>query len=454
MLAPIDFSRLENALANPRYWLELGLVVACLALAWFIDRALEKRARARQRSDPRRGKLHPRLSGSVGRITFSLVGLVLLAILRPIFQGVTSGRPFFIDIAVPLLIALAVIRMLLYVMRRFFAQATWLKTSERAIAFAIWLLVILYFVGVLPLIATELDDMQIPIGKGGVSLLAILKGAAAVLVTLVITLWLSGLVEQRLANAAPLDNNARAVLVRLVRALLLTVGVLIALEAIGFDLTLLTVFGGALGVGVGLGLQKFAANYIAGFTILVDKSIRLGDMITVDGRQGRVAKVTSRYVVLRSLDGVEALVPNETLISTTVLNHSHASHNVRVASTVRVAYEADVERALALMVEATTGEPRILGGSDAPTAFVNGLSENGVDLELVLWISGGPVGSQAIRSNVHRRILAKFASEGVAIARQRREIQYTATDGVAPNSPAVATPPAEASLPPDRRLRN
>ncbi|MCC6869655.1 MAG: mechanosensitive ion channel [Burkholderiales bacterium] len=451
MLAPIDFSRLENALANPRYWLELGLVVVCLALAWLIDRLLERRARARPRDrEQRRGKLHPRLSGSVGRITFSLVGLVLLALVRPIFHGVTGGRPFFIDIATPLLIALAVIRMLVYIMRRFFAQATWLKTSERAISFAIWLLAILYFVGVLPLVAAELDAMQIPIGKGGVSLLTIFKGVAAVLVTLVITLWLSGVVEQRLSNATTLDNNVRAVLGRVVRAALLTVGVLIALDAIGFDLTLLTVFGGALGVGVGLGLQKFAANYIAGFTILVDKSIRLGDMITVDGRQGRVAKVTSRYVVLRSLDGVEALVPNETLISTTVLNHSHASHNVRLASTVRVAYEADVERALALMVEATTGEPRVLGGSDAPTAFVNGLSENGVDLELVLWISGGPVGSQTIRSNVHRRILAGFAREGVAIARQRREIQYTAADGVAPV--AAAGEPSPDRRPGDRSV--
>ncbi|MCC7040219.1 MAG: mechanosensitive ion channel [Burkholderiales bacterium] len=443
MLAPIDFSRLENALANPRYGWELALVLVCLAVAWVIDRALEKRARERLRArEDRRGKLHPRLSGGVGRIAFSLVALALLALVRPVFHAVTGGKPFFLDIAIPLLIALAVIRVLVYVMRRFFAQATWLKTSERAIALAIWLLVILYFVGLLPLMATELDEMQIPIGKGGVSLLTIFKGAAAVLVTLVIALWLSGLIEQRLSNATTLDNNVRAILGRVVRAVLLTVGVLIALETIGFDLTLLTVFGGALGVGVGLGLQKFAANYIAGFTILLDKSIRLDDMITVDGRQGRVAKVTSRYVVLRSLDGIEALVPNETLISTTVLNHSHAVHNVRLASNLRIAYDADVERALALMVEATHGEPRVLGGGDAPAAFVNGLSENGVDLELVLWISGGPVGSQAIRSAVHRRILASFAREGIAIAPQRRDVRYTAAGDA---SGALAATPAPAA---------
>ena len=118
-----------------------------------------------------------------------------------------------------------------------------------------------------------------------------------VILTIAATLWLSGLVEQRLQHAANLDSSVRAVVSKLLRAALLVVGVLIALQAIGFDLTLLTVFGGALGVGIGLGLQKLASNYIAGFTILLDRSIRLGDTVTVDNRFGVVAKVTARYVV-------------------------------------------------------------------------------------------------------------------------------------------------------------
>ena len=126
------------------------------------------------------------------------------------------------------------------------------------------------------------------------------------------------------------------VISKVVRALLLAFGVLIALQAVGIDLTLLTVFGGALGVGIGLGLQKLASNYIAGFTILLDRSIRLGDVITVDNRFGVVAKLTSRYVIVRSLDGVEAVVPNETLVTTTVLNHSYTNREVRVGLTVQV----------------------------------------------------------------------------------------------------------------------
>lgn len=424
MLTPIDFSRLSNALDSPVYWLELAIVLVCLGIAWVIDRRLEVRARAITTA-----RRHPNISGGVGRIVFSLLALALLFIVRPAFRAF-AGPPFFIDIAIPLLIALAVIRMLVYMMRRLFADSAWLKASERAISFSIWGIAILYFVGVLPLIVRELDEMRLPIGKSPISLLTIAKGAGAVLVTLVITLWLSGMIEQRLNNATALDTNMRALVAKLLRAVLLVVGVLIALDAIGFDLTLLTVFGGALGVGVGLGLQKFAANYIAGFTILLDKSIRMGDMITVDGRQGRVAKVTSRYVVLRALDGVEAIVPNETLVTTTVLNHSHASHDVRVVVTVRVAYGADVERALALMRDAATAEPRVLAAPEPPTAFVATLGELGIDLELVLWIAGAQ-GLPALRSGIHRRILASFADAGIAIAPSRRDIRISGTDRAA-----------------------
>ena len=422
MLAPIDFSRLSNALDSRVYWLELLIVLVCVGIAWVIDRRLEARARAHEAT-----QRHPNISGGVGRIVFSLIALALLFIVRPAFRALV-GVPFFIDIAIPLLIALAVIRMLLYAMRRLFANSVWLKAWERAIAFSIWGLVILYFVGVLPEVARELDAIVLPLGKTPISLLTIAKGVGAVLVTLVVTLWLSGLVEQRLSNSTGIDTNTRAVLAKVLRAVLLVVGVLVALEAIGFDLTLLTVFGGALGVGVGLGLQKFAANYIAGFTILLDKSIRLGDMISVDNRQGRVAKVTSRYVVLRSLDGIEAIVPNETLITTTVLNHSHASHDIRVATAVRVAYGADVERALALMQEAARAEARLVVTPEPPTAFVNALGENGIDLELVLWVAGPQAGVQALRSQVNRRILAAFAADGIAIPAPRRDIRITGTD--------------------------
>jgi small-conductance mechanosensitive channel len=149
-------------------------------------------------------------------------------------------------------------------------------------------------------------------------------------------------------------------------------------------------------------------------------------MITVDGRQGRVSQVTSRYVILRALDGIEAIVPNETLVTTTVLNHSHASHDIRISTTVRIAYGGNVEQALRLMEEAARAEARTVTTPEPPMAFVNTLGENGLDLELVLWVSGPQAGVQSLRSGINRRILASFAGAGIEIPAPRRDIRLTA----------------------------
>src|SRR6476469_7609895 len=338
MIAPIDFSRLQVALALPRGWLELVLTLACIGIAWLVDRRIAQR-RAR-----RLPQAH--LPGSFIDLGFPLIALLLVYVASIAWRHAV-GPPFFLAIATPILIALAVIRMLAYALHRLFPAQTWLPASEVAIGTAIWGLAILYFLGVLPEIRSTLAELVIPIGKSQVSLLTIFTGIAVVVVTLVVTLWISGLIEQRLALATQLDANLRVVLAKFIRAVLILVGVLIALEQIGFDLTLLTVFGGALGVGIGLGLQKLASNYIAGFTILLDRSIRLGDMVTVDNRTGVVSVVTSRYVVVRGLDSLEAIVPNEMLVTTTVLNHSYTSKDVKLGVLVQISYDSDLDKALA-----------------------------------------------------------------------------------------------------------
>ena len=241
-------------------------------------------------------------------------------------------------------------------------------------------------------------------------------------VTLIVTLWLSGLIEQRLTNARHLDANLRVVLSKAISAALIVIGVLIALQEIGFDLTLLTVFGGALGVGIGLGLQKLASNYIAGFTILLDRSIRLGDLITVDGKHGVVTKVSTRYVVVRSGDGVEAIVPNETLVTTTVLNHTYTSNEVRVALTVTVAYGTDIDQALKLLEGIALADPRVLRDARAPAALLQSMGDNGIVLELGVWI-GDPHIQGNLRSTLFRAILKQFADNGIVLPLPQRDVR-------------------------------
>lgn len=425
MIAPIDFSRLQVALALPRGWLELLLTLAFIGIAWLVDRRLAQR-RAR-----RLPQAH--LPGSFIDLGFPLIALLLVYVASIAWRHLV-GPPFFLAIATPILVALAVIRMLAYALHRLFPAQTWLPASELAIGTAIWGLAILYFLGVLPEIRATLAQLVIPIGKTDVSLLTIFTGIAVVVVTLIVTLWISGMIEQRLALATQLDANLRVVLAKFIRAVLIVVAVLIALEQIGFDLTLLTVFGGALGVGIGLGLQKLASNYIAGFTILLDRSIRIGDLVTVDGRTGVVSNATSRYVVVRSGDGVEAIVPNETVVTTTVLNHSYTSPQVRLALQVQVAYDSDVEKALALLVEIALREPRVLRGAQAPKSFLVNFADNGITLELGVWINDPHVGQLDLKSSLNRAILKEFGANGIQIPFPQRDIRIVGAIAAQPDN--------------------
>ena len=442
MLAPIDFNHIGLALATPQGWADLGLVAVCVGIAWLVDR----RATA-----ARKGATDSlRLNGSVARVVFPLTALVLVLVATAAFRRY-AGPPFFLGIAAPLLIALATIRMLVYGLRRMFKTESWLPTSERAIALAIFTLAVLYFLGLFPEIAGALDEVQIPLGKTRISLLSIGTALLVVLFTLIVTLWISGLIEQRLTRATQFDANLRVVFGKFVRAILLLVGVLVSLQAIGFDLTLLSVFGGALGVGIGLGLQKLASNYIAGFTILMDRSIRLGDMVTVDGRYGAVSKVTSRYVVVRSLDGVEAIVPNETLVTTTVLNHSYSTRNVRLAVQVQISYDSDVDRALALMEEAGRSHERVLKMPDPPTAFLVSFGDNGIVLELGVWIADPEKGQLNLKSALNREILKAFGASGIRFPFPQRDVRIVATPSspnLASKGQASATQPTRADAPP------
>jgi len=428
MIVPIDFSRLQLALSLPRGWLELALTLALIGLAWFADRRLEQRRSAQLPEGNRRL--------SFVNVGFPLIAFVLLYVASFVWERFVVA-PFFLAIAMPILIALAVIRMIAYALRRLFPTRTWLPAFEIAIGTTIWGFAVLYFLGVLPEIRTTLEQLVIPLGKQSVSLWTMFTGIAVVVVALVVTLWISGFIEQRLALATQLDANLRVVLAKFVRAVLIVVAVLIALEQIGFDLTLLTVFGGALGVGIGLGLQKLASNYIAGFTILLDRSIRIGDLVTVDGRTGIVSSATSRYIVVRSGDGVEAIVPNETVVTTTVLNHSYTTPQVRVTVQVQVSYASDVEKALGLLVEIASREARVLRGAQGPKAFVVSFADSGINLELGVWISDPHVGHLDLRSSLNLAILKAFAANGIQIPYPQRDVRIVRESVQSGNETAV-----------------
>jgi small-conductance mechanosensitive channel len=432
MFTPLDLATITAALTSKAGWIELALIIVCVAAGL----ALDRRVRLKSAS----GAQIVRVGlGSVNRLVLPLATLAFLLVALAIFGH--WHAPFFLAIAIPLTVALAVIRLLVYAVRELFGSPAWVPWSERVISYAIWGIVLLHFTGVLPQLGEALAAMDIPVGAKHISLLELLKGAVVVVLTIAGTLWISGLIEQRLQRATKIDSSVRVVIGKFLRAMMLVVGVLIALQAVGIDLTLLAVFGGALGVGIGLGLQKIASNYIAGFTILLDRSIRLGDMITVDNRFGVVSKLTARYVVVRSLDGIEAVVPNETLVTTTVLNHSYTSRDIRVGVPVQIGYDSDVERALVLMEEAAHAQPRVLKAPNPPFAVVVRLADSGIDLELGVWINDPENGQGNLRSALYLAILKAFRANGIQIPAPRRDVNLVGGIGALTRSEGAPSAP-------------
>jgi small-conductance mechanosensitive channel len=332
-------------------------------------------------------------------------------------------RPAAISTMIELLFAFGLLRVLELVMRRSFRHSAWLRGAERTITIVLWTAVVLHLLGLLPGVIAWLDSVPIAFGSHKLTPWAVINTSVTVAAALMIAIWLGGLFEDHLASRRRLDSNARLVFGRVVRAVLLILGVFIAMSRVGLDLTALSVFSGALGVGIGFGMQKIAANYISGFIILLDRSIQIGSMISVGPDRGEVRQITTRYTVLRAPSGVDVIVPNETLIGSVVLNETFADQSLRIVLPIQISYGSDVERALEVLVEcAAAGGPRVLE-QPKPDSHLMAFGASGIDLQLGLWIHDPTLGSLDLRSAINREIWRRFKQAGIQIPFPQHEVR-------------------------------
>lgn len=354
---------------------------------------------------------------SFGRVIGPLLVVGLLALSKAIL--ITHHQHVnLLKVAFPIFISLAAIRIVFYVLRRVFSRRGQLgaafKTFERIFVFLAWLAVVLYFVGVWDDILDYLDAHTLPIGKKGVSLAAILQAAATVVVLLTVALWAGAAIDERLMHIEGMHSSLRVVLARMSRAILILVAVLLSLQTVGLDLTVLSVFSGALGVGVGLGMQRIASNYVSGFVILLERSLSIGDMITVDKYSGRVSRINSRYTVLQGADGVETVLPNEMLISSPVQNQSLSSPSVRAATRLTVAYGSDVAAVMELLKAQAVGTERVLASPEPGVAIVR-FAPDGYELELGFWVADAQNGTGGVVNEINRRIYQLIAAHEIRL---------------------------------------
>jgi len=278
-----------------------------------------------------------------------------------------------------------------------------------------------------------LDEITFKVGKNPVTLLLVIQAILTILITLMVALWISRVLENRMMATHQINMNLRVVLSKLIRVIFLVLAVLMALSAVGLDITLLSVFGGALGVGLGFGLQKIASNYVSGFIILLDHSMNIGDVITVDGHYGIVSELRSRYMVLRKLDGTQVVIPHEILISNAVINHSFTDRNARILLPIQVSYESPLEQAMALMLDVANRHARVLMDPE-PTVQIKGFGESGIDLQLSCWIPDPEAGTAVLQSDLFLEIWQVFQKNQISNPYPQREIRILGTANVQTNA--------------------
>ncbi|HUP96729.1 MAG TPA: mechanosensitive ion channel domain-containing protein [Usitatibacter sp.] len=425
MALSLDFSPLRDFIdglsgetsAIEFLW-QVGVAATAVVLGWYAARVI-----CRQIKPNPKWKFG---EGDFERVAYPLLVWVFMAIGKLTlerFQPVAL-----LQILLVLLVAWIAIRIAVYVLGHILPQGGVLRGAVKIVALIAWVAVALHIVGLLPEVIEALEDIGITVGtdKARITLWLVLQALAALALTLTVAAWISSITESRVLASQNVEMSTKIVIAKLVRVTALFLAVLVALPLVGIPITALSVFSGALGVGLGFGLQKIAANYVSGFIVLLDRSLRIGDLITVDNRRGVVMAIEARYTVIKGSDGTESIIPNEKLITETVNHHTFSDSKSVLVISVSIAYGSDVDRACELLVEIALRHERVLH-DPRPLARVKLLSESSIDLEMVAWLEDIHLGDADLKSDLLRAILKSFDAARIELPFPRRDIRILAT---------------------------
>jgi small-conductance mechanosensitive channel len=410
-IATRELNELLGALAQTAALTDLAILVACTALAWGMVR-LWRGAKVRQGSIWFGEHV-------VDGVMFPVLALGLAYAAKSTLSG--SLQPAVFRIAIPILMSLAVIRLSVRVLEASLPKARWVRAVEKSISWIAWGGVVLWVTGLLPLTLDAMQEVRWTVGATRITLRNVVEGTITAGFVMVMALWVSAAIERRLLYGSGESLSFRKMAATLVRAALLLLGLLLSLTVVGIDPTALGVLGGALGVGLGFGLQKIAANYVSGFVVLAEGSVRIGDTVKVDGFEGRITDIRTRYTVIRALNGREAIVPNEMLITQRVENSSLADSLVALQCGVQIAYGSDVRAVQARLVAAVAAVPRVLA-QPAPDCQLNAFAADGMDLVVIYWIDDPHNGLGNVRSDVNLALLDTLHAMGVQIPYPQRVV--------------------------------
>jgi small-conductance mechanosensitive channel len=410
-------------MSNPTLWWsqmntqevtqELVLFLACIAMTWFLVWGVR---RTTQQWD---------LSVLLGRrlldgVLFPSLLLGMVFVTRAVWAK--SHPVWILDFLIPVCLSLAVIRLGVKVLQVTFKSAEWVTPIERSLSWLAWAAVVLWLTGLLPLVLEELDQIKWKIGTSHLSVRTLIEGGLTACLVLLLTLWVSSAIEAKLLKSSSgSELSLRKAASNAVTSLLMFVGLMLSLSAVGIDLTALSVLGGAVGVGIGFGLQKLAANYVSGFVILAERSMRIGDSVKVDDFEGRISDIKARYTVIRSLTGRESIVPNEMLINSRVENLSLADSRILQSTQVTVAYGTDVDEVMQLLMQACETQNKVLK-EPLPFVTLTNFGADGLEFGAHYWVDEQQAGLLTLKSEINIRILQLLQAKGIEIPYPQRVV--------------------------------
>ena len=440
-----ELRALGRSLVSVNALIEVGLLLACLGLSWLIVNRIARHAR---NVDAQRSVL-------LGRrvfdgLLFPVVALLLALGARRLMPLIDLPMALF-KLVIPVLMSLVIIRFVARVLRAAFPNSLGTRLLERSVSWVAWGGSILWIIGVLPLLMDELNDIPLQWlasakdAKQGhyPTVLSVLQDVLQVGLVMIVVLWLSSIVEARMLRGKAVDLSMRKIAVNITRTVLLAIGALVAMNMLGLDVSSLSWLAGAVGVGLGFGLQKITSNYVSGFMILAERSLRIGDMVKVDNFEGKISDIKTRYTVIRALNGRESIVPNESLITTRVENLSLADPQVSVSTVVQVAYGTDLDMLFPKLIEAIKRVPRVLS-EPGPSVLLSNFAADGLELTISFWISDPHNGQGGVRSEVNLTILRLLNHFKIDIPFPQRVLHTApadlppaldATPGAAPEEP-------------------
>ncbi|KRP88471.1 small-conductance mechanosensitive channel [Bradyrhizobium sp. USDA 4524] len=399
--------------ASPWFYLQFGIILAAAGLAYAADTAIH--ARVDMSSLAMRWPLPLRHFARVMvKSASTAVFAVLMIISRIVMWHATwPSRSYLIAVSAKLALAWLVIRLVTSVIDNAFIVKT--------VSIAAWVVAALSIIGQLDWAADTLDAYAVVVGGLRLSPLLLIKAGALLIVALWLTNLAGNFAESRINRATDLTPSIQVLLVKIIRIGLMVTAIVIALGAVGINLSALAVFTGAAGVGIGLGLQKIVANFISGLILLVDKSVKPGDLVTIGDNSGRISAMKTRYISVAAGDGREFLIPNEDLVTQKVTNWTYTDKNTLVKIAFSTNYDANPRQVCKLAITTAAAHPRATKGR-TPNCILTEFAEAGMKFSLTFWIAD-PDGMDNVKSDVMLSLWDAFKQEGIRVPYPVRELR-------------------------------